>query len=65
MPPSIAKPKCCGVNPASGAAMAFWRLMVLTPQHFGFAIEGGIATVTLNRPEKKNPLTFESYAPRP
>ena len=32
-----------------------------TPQHFGFAIEGGIATVTLNRPEKKNPLTFESY----
>ncbi len=33
-----------------------------TPQHFGFAIEGGIATVTLNRPEKKNPLTFESYA---
>jgi enoyl-CoA hydratase/carnithine racemase/DNA-binding MarR family transcriptional regulator len=33
-----------------------------TPQHFGFAIDGGIATVTLNRPEKKNPLTFESYA---
>lgn len=33
-----------------------------TPQHFGFAIQDGIATVTLNRPEKKNPLTFESYA---
>lgn len=32
------------------------------PQHFGLAIEDGIATVTLNRPERKNPLTFESYA---
>ncbi|MBP0614573.1 enoyl-CoA hydratase family protein [Jiella mangrovi] len=33
-----------------------------TPEHFRLSIEGGIATVTLNRPEKKNPLTFESYA---
>jgi len=24
--------------------------------------EGGVATVTLNRPERKNPLTFDSYA---
>lgn len=31
-------------------------------QHFDFAIADGIATVTLNRPEKMNPLTFESYA---
>ena len=31
-------------------------------QHFLFALEGGVATVTLNRPERKNPLTFESYA---
>src|SRR3954454_22110175 len=31
-------------------------------QHFDFHIEGAIATVTLNRPEKLNPLTFESYA---
>jgi len=30
--------------------------------HFDFAIEGPVATVTLNRPEKLNPLTFESYA---
>ncbi|MCB8840284.1 enoyl-CoA hydratase family protein [Aurantimonas sp. VKM B-3413] len=33
-----------------------------SPEHFQLAIEGGIATVTLNRPQKKNPLTFESYA---
>lgn len=32
------------------------------PQHFALAIEGGVAVVTLNRPERKNPLTFESYA---
>ncbi|KWX69202.1 enoyl-CoA hydratase family protein [Mycobacterium sp. NAZ190054] len=31
-------------------------------QHFKFALEDGVATVTLNRPEKMNPLTFESYA---
>lgn len=31
------------------------------PEHFRLSIEGGIAIVTLNRPEQKNPLTFESY----
>jgi len=33
-----------------------------TPQHFGWSFSEGVATVTLNRPERKNPLTFESYA---
>ena len=33
-----------------------------TPVHFGWAFADGVATVTLNRPERKNPLTFESYA---
>jgi len=32
-----------------------------TPQHFELSVAGKVATVTLNRPEKKNPLTFESY----
>jgi enoyl-CoA hydratase/carnithine racemase len=31
-------------------------------QHFRFTVDGGVATVTLDRPEKLNPLTFESYA---
>jgi len=31
-------------------------------QNFRFTIADGIATVTLDRPEKLNPLTFESYA---
>jgi enoyl-CoA hydratase/carnithine racemase len=31
-------------------------------QHFRFEKADGVATVTLDRPEKLNPLTFESYA---
>jgi enoyl-CoA hydratase/carnithine racemase len=31
-------------------------------QHFRFTVDHGVATVTLDRPEKLNPLTFESYA---
>jgi enoyl-CoA hydratase/carnithine racemase len=30
--------------------------------HFAWACDGAVATITLNRPERKNPLTFESYA---
>jgi len=32
------------------------------PAHFRFALSGRVATVTLDRPERKNPLTFDSYA---
>lgn len=32
------------------------------PQHFLWRLDGKAATVTLNRPERKNPLTLESYA---
>jgi len=32
------------------------------PTHFRWDFADGVATVTLNRPERKNPLTFESYA---
>jgi enoyl-CoA hydratase/carnithine racemase len=31
------------------------------PKHFGWSVEGKVATIAMNRPEKKNPLTFESY----
>ena len=34
----------------------------LEPTHFLWAFADGVATITLNRPEKKNPLTFDSYA---
>lgn len=31
-------------------------------KHFQWQVEGKVATITLNRPERKNPLTFDSYA---
>ena len=33
-----------------------------SPKHFLLDVDGAIARVSLNRPERKNPLTFESYA---
>ena len=32
------------------------------PMHFRWSLSDGVGTVTLNRPERKNPLTFDSYA---
>lgn len=32
------------------------------PSHFGWAFDAGVATITLDRPALKNPLTFDSYA---
>jgi enoyl-CoA hydratase/carnithine racemase len=31
-------------------------------QHVSLAVSDRVATITLNRPERKNPLTFDSYA---
>lgn len=31
-------------------------------RHFLWAVQGSVATITLNRPARKNPLTFDSYA---
>ncbi|HET8746567.1 MAG TPA: enoyl-CoA hydratase family protein [Ramlibacter sp.] len=49
------------VDPALAAgnrkALAGYRA-----QHFLWQVQEGVATVTLNRPERKNPLTFDSYA---
>jgi enoyl-CoA hydratase/carnithine racemase len=30
-------------------------------EHFSYSVSGKVATITLNRPERKNPLTFDSY----
>ena len=32
------------------------------PTHFRWSFADGVGAITLNRPERKNPLTFESYA---
>ncbi len=34
----------------------------LKPEHFEWSVTDRVATVRLNRPERKNPLTFDSYA---
>src|SRR5688500_17731312 len=34
----------------------------ISPRHFAWTLEDRVATITLTRPERKNPLTFESYA---
>jgi enoyl-CoA hydratase/carnithine racemase len=38
------------------------HLADFTPRHFRWQFADRVATITLNRPERKNPLTFESYA---
>jgi enoyl-CoA hydratase/carnithine racemase len=38
------------------------KMAELAPQHFLWQHDDGVATIRLNRPERKNPLTFESYA---
>ena len=35
--------------------------MIPAPKHFGWQVDNRVATITLNRPERKNSLTFESY----
>ena len=38
------------------------KMAGLTPEHFEWTAADGIAMLRLNRPDRKNPLTFESYA---
>ncbi|HWI98725.1 MAG TPA: enoyl-CoA hydratase family protein [Burkholderiales bacterium] len=35
---------------------------MIEAKHFLWRTEGAVGVITLNRPERKNPLTFESYA---
>lgn len=43
--------------PGSRASLAAYQAT-----HFQFAVQDRVATITLDRPERKNPLTFASYA---
>ena len=38
------------------------KMAGLKPSHFLWRMDGAVAVIQLNRPERKNPLTFESYA---
>jgi enoyl-CoA hydratase/carnithine racemase len=52
--------------PVGGTALRFRPARAdfgkFSPRHFLWQTDGAVATVTLNRPERKNPLTLESYA---
>jgi len=37
------------------------KMAKLKPKHFLWSVDGTVATVTLNRPDRKNPLTFDAY----
>ena len=38
------------------------KMAALQPKHFLWRMDGAVAVIKLDRPERKNPLTFESYA---
>jgi enoyl-CoA hydratase/carnithine racemase len=46
----------------SAAAAVTLPLAGYRARHVQFVVDGKVATLTLNRPDKKNPLTFDSYA---
>jgi enoyl-CoA hydratase/carnithine racemase len=50
-------PEAANPLPGNQILLATYRA-----RHFRFETEGAVATLTLDRPERKNPLTFDSYA---
>src|SRR3954469_7720145 len=50
-----AAPACQGESARRGGD-------TVNPKHFVWHVEGKVGVITLNRPERKNPLTFDSYA---
>ena len=50
------------IGPDNPMQAQFDALASYQARHFAYAFDAGVATLTLNRPERKNPLTFESYA---
>src|SRR5271166_1459668 len=49
------------VDPALAAGNAR-PLASYQARHFLWNVEGGVGRIVLDRPERKNPLTFDSYA---
>lgn len=39
-----------------------WKAAEYNAEHFLWSLQDRVGCITLNRPERKNPLTFESYA---
>jgi enoyl-CoA hydratase/carnithine racemase len=50
------------ITPSNPMRAQFAPRAAYSATHFAYAFNAGVATITLNRPERKNPLTFDSYA---
>lgn len=50
------------IGPANPMHAQFNALAGYQARTFAYAFDAGVATLSLNRPERKNPLTFDSYA---
>ncbi|MDO9115583.1 MAG: enoyl-CoA hydratase family protein [Polaromonas sp.] len=50
------------IGPSNPMHAQFNALAGYQARHFAYAFDAGVATLSLNRPERKNPLTFDSYA---
>ena len=50
------------IGPSNPMHGQFDALASYQAVHFAYDFDLGVATLTLNRPERKNPLTFDSYA---
>ena len=49
------------ITPSNPMRRQFNALATYSADHFSYAFDAGVATLTLNRPDRKNPLTFDSY----
>lgn len=49
------------ITPGNPMRPQFDAFANYSARHFSYAFSAGVATLTLNRPERKNPLTFDSY----
>ena len=49
------------ITPNNPMRPQFDAMASYSATHFSYALDTGVATLTLNRPERKNPLTFDSY----
>ena len=49
------------ITPGNPMRPQFDAMASYKAKHFAYAFDAGVATLTLNRPERKNPLTFDSY----
>ena len=49
------------ITPSNPMHPQFDAMASYSARHFSYAFDAGVATLKLNRPERKNPLTFDSY----